>query len=241
LVSNNQALYADNMLDYTEEGPAQDFSFSAQGVQDEYQAVLRSYNSDRAIEPNIALGFIEKVLPISFSGNLKLSSKVHIDLVDATVKRLKIPTVKSFLATTGSKEFRNAVWEFSNEGSDVATYIVYETWRAKKIKITSENNQDISPSIKVGEVSSLVSSIDAKFKITRTSGSTLEIDGDRYYVFAVRTAQLVRGSSKPAVSLKVTNFTKPAGWGIMGAGGDEKYSIAPLGNFETPLTLKIKG
>lgn len=238
LVSDGKAHYADNMLDYVPNDAAQDFSIAAKGGQDEYNAILRSQKSDRTIEPNVAISFMQKVLPVSLGSDFKLSDKVNIDLIDAKVKRLKIPTVSRFLASNSSGEFRNALWDFAGEKKGIESYLIYETWRAKKLKISTESDHSITPSLKVGEVKSLISSIDAKFTLTRTDNSSLEIDGDHYYVFAVRTAQLARGANRAAVSLKVTNFSTPADWGIMAAGTDEKYSISPTGSFETPLLLQ---
>ncbi|MGZ5178540.1 MAG: hypothetical protein ACXWCW_30810, partial [Burkholderiales bacterium] len=125
---------------------------------------------------------------IDLSSSLSLKANVNIDLINAKVKRMKIPAVQRFLGSNSSAPFRSAVGGFTGDGKTKA-FLIYETYEANKLKITASNNTDITDSINVQEIK-VISSAEGKFSLKRTSTTEHELTGDKFYVFAVRTGEL---------------------------------------------------
>ena len=231
LAGKQGALYADNMLDYVSSSDEASIPISVRSGTSDFDAVIAGYKGDRKVNPSAALDFIKAVLPVSFSGKLNLTASVSLDQIEAKVKRMKIPDVQKFLVSDAANGFKA---ELDTEIKRNQTpYLAYEIWSTNKIKLTTDGGEDISTSMKVGEVGK-VSSANASFTYTKTDKTTLEISGSKYYVFAVRTGKLQKnGNSYEFVE---TDFVPPSGVGIKAAGTDVKYS-APV-NPEGVLTLQ---
>jgi len=224
LVGKQGAIYADNMFDYVDQPPDDEREYGivpGDGTTD-FNAVLRQYTGDRKMEAGLALNFLKTVLPapIGLESKIVLTNRVSIDLVNAKVRKMKIPAIQRFLGREESKPFRKYVKEQQRDA-----YLVYETWRTSKLKITAEAGKDVTSSLSVGELKPLLS--DGKFNFTykRTSKSELEISGDNFYVFAVRTAKLKPTPNSDSFAIEVTEFLYPKEWGIKG--GDLRYA-API-------------
>jgi hypothetical protein len=225
VLSNNKgSLYADNMLDYVTEEPGKvQISLTSGDQLSNYQAVIASYKDDRSIDASAALSFLQTFLPVDLKSSLSLKTNVSIDLINAKVTRMKIPSVQQFLNSDASQPFRSAVTKFTADGKTKA-YLVFETWETNKLKITSSNGTDITDSVEVSKVK-IISSAEGKFSLSRKSSSELELTGDRFYVFAVRTGQLQ--SANGGYTFAPMNFVLPKDLGIKAAGGDESFS-API-------------
>jgi len=234
VLSNSKgAVYADNMLDYVSEDPGKvNISVTAGDQFSNYQAVIGSYKDDRSIDANAALDFLQTFLPINLKSDLSLKTSVSIDLINAKVTRMKVPSVQQFLGSTAGAPFRKAVADLTADGKTKA-YLIFETWETNKLKITSSNNTDITDSIDVSKVK-IISSATGKFSLSRKSSSELELSGDKFYVFAVRTGQLQ--ATNGGLTFSPMNFVPPKDLGIKGAGGDDSYS-APVNQDFGPVTL----
>jgi hypothetical protein len=234
VLSNSKgSLYADNMLDYVSEEPGKvQVSLTAGDQFSNYQAVIGSYKDDRSIEASAALNFLQTFLPIDLSSSLSFKTSVSIDLINARVTRMKVPSVQQFLGLSAAEPFRKAVATFTADGKTKA-YIIFETWETNKLKITSSNGTDITDSVDVSKVK-IISSAQGKFSLSRKSSSELELSGDKFYVFAVRTGQLQ--SANGSLTFTPMNFVPPKDLGIKGAGGDESFS-APVNTDYAPVTL----
>jgi hypothetical protein len=236
LSSPKGALYADNMLDYVAAQSTTTFPVSGGDRIGEYQAVLKTYTKDRSVDGSLALKFLDTFVPgLHLSETLKLTSKVTIDLINAKVRRMSIPSIQQFLRSPEGAGFRTAVVSFSKTSTP---YIAYETWHTNKLKISAAGGAKFDTSVGVGKVLPVLADGSATFTYTFNSDSELELTGGTYYVFAVRTARLVPAAGD-LVTLDPVNFAKPKDWGIMGAGSDEKFSAPIQGNF-APLTLQHK-
>ena len=226
-------MYADNMFDYATKPPSEEYAFTAGDGTTVYQAVLRSFTQDRRVDPSVAVKFLADMVPAELGSEFKFNDKVTIDLTQATVRRMKIPVVQSYLNSNASAGFREAVSQFVQDGKTSA-YLVYETWRAKKLKIQTESGKDISNTLEVGAVR-VVASATGKFSYKRTSKSEIELIGDKFYVFAIRTGMLEKNEGN--FTFKPMNFAISKGWGIKAAGTDTEYSAPINENFSAVRLL----
>jgi hypothetical protein len=239
LAGKKGALYTDNMLDYLPTEQQNEYQTLISNEESQYQAVLKKYTQDRGIDAHAALGFVQTFLPLNLDQSLKLTGNVKIDLITAQVARMKIPTVRQFLNSQDSLEFRRAVQEFTPDDKTQA-YIIYEVWRTNKLRITTDSGTNIGVDVKVGETKPLeLSSGEGKFTYTRTSNTELVIDGDRFYDFAVRTAKLQKGGTPDTYVIVPMNFVPPKDIGIKGTAADESITdSAALNKDFQPLTLQ---
>jgi len=234
VLSNSKgAVYADNMLDYVTDDPGKvQLAITAGNQLSNYNAAVGSYKDDRSIDASAALNFLQTLLPVDLKSSLSLKTSVSIDLIDAKVTRMKVPSVQQFLGSSASDPFRKAVASFTADGKTKA-YIIFETWETNKLKITSSSGTDITDSVDVSKVK-IISSAQGKFSLSRKSSSELELSGDKFYVFAVRTGQLQ--SANGGLTFTPMNFVPPKDLGIKAAGGDDSFS-APVNADYAPLTL----
>lgn len=223
LVGKQGALYADNMLDYVNSSDEVYIPISVRNGTSEFDAVIRSYQGDRNVKPAATLDFLKQVLPLSLSGSLKLSANVKLDQIEARVKRMKIPDIRKFLVSEAANGFKSELDTDLNQKQD--PYLIYETWSTNKIKLVADGGNDISSSIKVGEVGKLISGASGEFTYTKIDKSTLEINGSKYYVFAVRTGKLQKNGN--GFDFFQAQFVPPSGFGVKAAGTDIQYS-APV-------------
>jgi hypothetical protein len=233
LANSKGAMYADNMFDYATKPASAEYTFSAGDGTAEYQAVLRGFTQDRSIDPNVAVKFLLNMIPVDLGSEFKFNDKVTIDLTQTTVRRMKIPVVQSYLNSNSSRDFRLAVSQFVQDGKTSA-YVVYETWRAKTLKIQTESGKDISNTLGIGAVK-VVASATGKFSYKRTSKSEIELSGDKFYVFAIRTGMLEKNEDN--FKFKPMDFLKPQGWGVKAAGTDIQYSAPINGDFSAVTLL----
>jgi hypothetical protein len=177
---------------------------------------------------NIAVSFLQSILPGTndLQAAVGLTNDVSIDIADAKVSRMKVPTIEQFLGREESKPFCKFVIE-----QKAVPYLVYEIWRAKKLKITAVAGRAVSTKIDVGASKVIFSDAKLGFSYHRTTTNELEIEGDRYFVFAVRTGKLEHSDQSDPLSLTLVNthFLYPSEWGIKGG---EEYS-SPI----SPVTL----
>jgi hypothetical protein len=223
LAAHGKALYADNMLDYVSTSQSQgDYALNSENRLAEFNAVLKQFDQDRSMDATLALGFITKILPVSFDGSLKLSGSVTVSLGNAIVTRMKVPVVQAFLRSKDSLSFREAMTEFkSQDPPHNSVFLIYEAWRTNRIIISTTDGSDIGADLKVDEIKP-VGKGEGKFAYKKTAKSSIDILGDRFYAFAVRTAALKRTPAPNVFALEVTDFTIPGN--IVKEVGDEKYS-----------------
>lgn len=215
-------VYSDNMMDYLTGEKSSEIPVIGGDATSTYNAVLNQHEGEEEIAPALALSFIAKVLPIDLEGKLSFTSKVKISIAQVKVRRLKIPALRKFLQSSNSRPFRDDVWQ-QFEAKHRA-YVAYETYRAKKLLIEASGGSEVTAGIEVGK-SKVFTGANAKVTVTRKSKSKLELDGDTYYVFAVRTARLTKGENG-AVEIDQVDFKVPAEWGIKAVGTDDAYSVA---------------
>jgi hypothetical protein len=234
VLSNSKgSIYADNMLDYVTEEPGKvQLAVTAGDQLSNFNAVVASYKDDRSIDASAALNFLQTIIPVDLKSSLSLKTSVSIDLIDAKVTRMKVPAIQQFLGSSASEPFRKAVASFTADGKTKA-YIIFETWETNKLKITSSNGTDITDSVDVSQVK-IISSAQGKFSLSRKSSSELDLSGDKFYVFAVRTGQLQ--SANGGLTFAPMNFAPPKDLGIKGAGGDESFSASVNADY-APVTL----
>lgn len=220
LADKNGAVYADNILDYVNSSDEVSIPITVRDGTSEFDAVIRSYAADRTVDPSATLNFVKQILPIDFSGEFKLTSNVSIDQINAKVRRMKIPDVRRFLASDAANGLKAEI--DIDLRQKLTPYIIYEIWSTNKIKLVADGGKDISTSVTVGQIGKLVSGAKGSFTYKKTDKSTLEISGDKYYVFAIRTGKLEKNGN--AIDFLQTKFVPPSGFGVKAAGTDTEYS-----------------
>jgi hypothetical protein len=237
IVGKEGAIYADNMLDYLETSPETEYPIVGGDGKQEIDAILKKFTSEKSMGAELAVKFLQGVFPapIGLEAKLGLTNSVKIDLINAKLRRMKIPTVNKFLSTSDSLPFRKAVLE--SMASKQKAYLIYETWRSNKLKITSEQEKDVSTSIDVGQVKEILGEGKLKFYVKRLSKSELEISGEQYYVFAVRTGELLPIAGSERLKFDITGFVRSTDSGIKSGGEEDDKFTAPIdaNNVVVPL------
>jgi hypothetical protein len=233
---DSKPIYKDNMFDYsTEDTEKAALPVSAGDRSSEYNAVLSSYTGDRSIDANTALAFLSSVLPIKLSNVISTSGNVTISMTSAKVQRMKIPTLNNFLGSPESEAFRTTVTsDLSSPGT--SAYLVYEVFRTNKLKITTSTKFDFKPSVSVTKDIAVIQEGSASFELKRSKTTELEITGDRYYAFAIRTARLV---GKPGNVLALDTSTKFIPKTALGGKEDIEYSRPIVGDFDSVALASI--
>jgi hypothetical protein len=192
LADTEKTMYASNIDKYVDSS-AMPKSADNNDATSSFEAVLPSYSGKKGLDGNVALKFLDTVFPANLSGSLKLSGSVTLDQVDAQVKRMEPDDIETLLNSDKSGKLKQKLQDRWDGGSDV--YIAYETYSAKSFKLKTTSNTDIAPDITVGKTKEVASG-ELKVKITHSDTRTLKIEGDKPYVFALRTAKVEpRGSS----------------------------------------------
>src|SRR5215831_17119587 len=181
-----------------------------------------------------ALIFLVSIFRLSPSLDLGLTETVSVALPDAKVRKMKIASLEKFFTRTESTLFQEKVRAWIQQG--LTPYIAYEVYRAKSLKMQSAEGTDVAPFLKANMVTPLPVEGNIAVVYNKTAFNELLVGGNRYYVFAVRTAKLSVDSEK-AVIVDRTEFVKPEAWGIKSAGTDDQYAAPLMKNFE-PVTLK---
>jgi len=227
IVKDKKAIYADNMTDYV---PA-DTNTTVAVPLVSGRAVIKSYQNETAMTAETALNFLDSFMPVKASGKLALSTNVKMDMINANVKRMKIPDMRNFLSDDTSAAFRAAVMRYLQKGNKV--FIAYETYTTNKFKLTADGGKDISVGATVGEIKPIFSGAEPKFTYKKTSKSEIVINGDTYYVFALRTGELVMDQQTRTLDFVETKFAPK---GVLAAGTDVRFSSALVG--DKPLDFK---
>jgi hypothetical protein len=103
----------------------------------------------------------------------------------------------------------------------------YQTYTTNNLNLTADGGKDISVGATVGEVKPIFSGAEPKFTYKKTSKSAIVISGDTYYVFALRTGELVLNKQTKTLDFVETNFA-PAG--VLAAGTSDRFSSALVGD-----------
>jgi hypothetical protein len=199
----------------------------------DYKAVIGKYNADRSMNISVALKFIKTVLPIDPSANLDITGDVTIDLINAQAERMTPASVNKFLKDKVGDGLRNHLQDL---GSSIKPSIAYEIYKTNKLKITAKSSTNVGATIKADQIYPL-GSANASFTYKRSGDHAIEIEGDHYYVFAIRTGRIILKNG--VYSLDITDFKLPGDWGVKAAGTDEKYSAPLVGDYE-PIRIKNK-
>jgi hypothetical protein len=170
-----------------------------------------------------ALTFLYGLFQFEPGIKLDLKGQVQIDIVDSTFEKMKVAEIQGFLGSREAKPFIDLVLDAWADNE--TAFLAYEVHRATRLKITSTSANDVAPSLAVGTVGELPLKGKASLGYKKLSSRELLLEGNRPYVFAVRTAELLPGRVEGSLRLKVTEFLAPGV--VKGAGTDERYS-API-------------
>lgn len=236
LMKGNEAFLGDHVLDYVDQSvdPSREYGTFGGSVKDDVDAVLRKFSANTALSGKTAMSFLASVFRLSPSLDLGLTGDVSISLPDAKVRKMKVANLEKFLSRNDSLTFQKKVREWKQQG--VTPYIAYEVYRAKSLKVMSAEGKDVAPSLKANTVTPLPIEGNITVAYKKVASNELIVAGNRYYAFAVRTAQL-NVDSEQSVTIDRTEFVKPKEWGIKSAGTDDQYAAPLMKNFE-PVALK---
>jgi hypothetical protein len=237
LMKGHEAFLGDHILDYVDEGidPSREYGTFGGSAKDDVDAVLRRFSDNTRLSGKMAMTFLISVFRLTPNLNLGLSDSVTIDMVDAKVRKMKVASLEKFLTRNESLAFQQKVREWKQRGLDA--YVAYEVYRAKSLKVRSEEGQDVAPSLKAGTITPLPIEGEVGVAYKKIASNELLLTGDRYYAFAVKTAKFKIERTDPTVVVERTEFVKPEEWGIKSAGTDDQYA-APLVERFAPVTLQ---
>jgi hypothetical protein len=235
LMKGREAFLGDHILDYVDQSadPSHEYGTFG-GSAKEVDAVLRRFSSKTELTGKTAMSFLVNIFRLSPSLDLGLTGTVSIALPDAKVRKMKVASLEKFLTRTDSTTFQRKVREWKQQG--LMPYVAYEVYRAKSLKVLSAEGTDVAPSLKANTVTPLPIDGTVAMAYKKVASNELIVAGNRYYVFAVRTAKL-NMSEEQTVTVDRTEFVKPQEWGIKSAGTDDQYA-APLVNSFEPVKLK---
>ena len=247
LVEGKDGLYADNIADYVGDKAGISIPLTSADQMAEYKAVLSKYSEDRSVGASAAAKFIQSFLPVDVSASLNIKANVNMDMIEAKVKRLKIPDLIKLVQRPELQPFREAVQSFTKDGKKA--FLVYETYRSSALKLTATGGLDISTNITTGEVKPVLAEGKGAFSLKRTSGSELIISGDTFYVFAVRTCQLTVDPKTNQLGVKLGTFGSmgirdPEATTEISKNPDSRYSAYmressdPINDPAGPISLK---
>lgn len=192
LVTKKASVYLDTVYDFKETKDLRGKAVS--GIDDpakSIMAVLRKYDSTgRESEVKGTLKLLETFLPLSITGGLKLTSGVKIEQIDASGTRLKIPEVRALFTSNAGHEVRSYIGDMLVEKTS-KIFVIYEIYRAKSLDMSSSSNKEITASVETDKAIDNISKATGSFTMKRPTKTSLKIDGDKYYTFAVRAARLV--------------------------------------------------
>ncbi|MCI0391908.1 MAG: hypothetical protein MOB07_24465 [Acidobacteria bacterium] len=226
VVKDKKAVYADNMVDYIEGPPINDYPIQTGNE------VIPKEEEQKGMTADVALKFLDSFLPVKVTGKMALTSEVKIDMTSAKVKRMKIQDVRRFLNRTESQSFKDQMLENINQGKEI--YIGYQTYMANKIKLTASAGSDISTGAEIGKIAPLFEGAEPKFAWKKTSKTEIIIDGEGYYVFGVKTAKLSYDKNTKKWSIDETKFSPK---GVLAVGTDNIYAYAPTGSNPTDFRV----
>lgn len=212
-------VYADNILDYIDEKPSTEYSILSGNE------VLPMATDQSGMKIEAALKFLDSMLPVKLSGNIHFTSEFKIEQTQAKISRIIVDQLKRFLSREHSKSFRDQMMMYMSK--DISVYIAYQTYRANKLTLSATTNNDIAAEANVGVVNPILENGTPKFSWTKKSSTSLVIDGDSFYVFAVKTAKLTYDKASKQWSIDITNWAPGGG---LAAGTDDKYNYAPTGS-----------
>lgn len=236
LMKGSEAFLGDHILDYVDQpiDPSREYGAFGGSAKDEVDAILRKFSGNTALSGKAAMSFLTSVFRLTPSLDLGLTGTVSIALPDAKVRKMKVADLEKFLSRNESLTFQKKVQEWKQQG--LSPYVAYEVYRAKSLKILSEEGKDVAPSLKVNTITPLPIEGSASVAYKKTASNELLVAGNRYYAFAVRTAKL-SVDAENTVTVDRTDFVKPEEWGIKSAGTDDQYAAPLLQDFR-PVALK---
>jgi hypothetical protein len=225
LVKDGKAWYADNMLDY------HDSNTSPTIATVESNSVISDFGTDSNMNASAAVDFLNSFLPVDVSGKIQFTSAAKLNQIAAKTTRIKVPNLKAFLLSPMSKTFRDEMTSFVNDGYKV--YLGYEVYQSNRIKLVSSTGSDISGGANIGEIKPLVEGVHPQFSWVKNSDLSLDVNGDNFYTFAVRTLKLKWENGQWKIQLG--NFSEG---GVLGAAAaDQRYSFSPLKDNQTDFSM----
>jgi hypothetical protein len=232
IVKGRNAVYEGSLYDWIS-GEYVGGAVVAADKTSDYKAVLKRFKGDRKMDAGVALKMLDSVLPVEVSASAGLQGKVEIDLVKALGRRMKIADIQRLLNSNAAVELRGHLDQIVASGGQ--PYVAFETLRANRLKVTTDAGSDISTALKTTGAVKSVATAQGNFSLKRSGQSELEIAGDEFYVFAIRTGRLRK--QKNLWSVEVTSYVPPSDWGIKAAGTDDTYSAPLMSDFESSVRL----
>jgi len=218
-VDNGRAIYSDNMFDYVEvKNPEGSYPIFPGNEK------FPSMTDEKSMSADIALNFLDSFLPVKISNKISLTANVKIQGADAKTRRLKVPDINRFMKRREGVEFNKEMAAKIRGGKKV--FIVYQTLSANKFSLVADAGHDIAASAKIGEIKPLFEGAEPKFSWKKTSATGIEIEGDTFYVFAVKVGRLSCDETL-ICSIDETDFPK---LGVLGGEEDNKYVNTIFGN-----------
>ncbi len=172
-------------------------------------------NVNATMDSPTTTDFLNSFLPVKADGKLSFTGSVNFDQIEAKDYGIPISEIIEYIYAQNSGTFRNQMKEFAKNGFKV--YIVYEAFKSGKLHLVTTSGKEMGLNANFNQIYEIGGGISYK----RDSNTSLTIDGQTEYTFAVRTLLM---------KYKNNSFTiEPGSYAGTGLGGaDDRYSASPL-------------
>ena len=208
-------------------------------VTEDDNTVMPSLAKNTVFEPSVGIDVFKGLFKVNVLGDVKIDSTFTISSILASKRVMPGPVVDRYLDSRDSEDFRryvaNRVHKYKK---NACVTVAYKVLRTNKMSITAQGGRDISSSLKFDGPAVAVG---AGFKVRKTRQSTLEIDGDISYVFAVGVLQLVPEKNHPQlyrVSYKELGLRSRDDAGATSVTGGDTFD--PLDDFVSLSELELE-
>ncbi|GJL51731.1 MAG: hypothetical protein NPIRA01_29580 [Nitrospirales bacterium] len=172
------------------------------GTEQGCPGILRGHQESRTTTASAAVSFFHSLFRVQPALELELSEQMSIQQLDSRYKKIGIGDLELFLRTRAAKPVYRRILDSLNDGEQA--FVAYEVHSATQLHIAAANGHDIAPSLKVDTIEQIPIGGKAGLQLMKTSKETLSVASDQAYVFAVKTAEIVKGDVRGTIKLKVT-------------------------------------
>ncbi|GJL64504.1 MAG: hypothetical protein NPIRA04_31580 [Nitrospirales bacterium] len=164
--------------------------------------ILSGYQENRTTTASAAISFFHSLFRVQPALDLELTEQLSIRQLDSRYKKIGIGDLEAFLRTREAKPVYRRILDSLNDGEQA--FVAYEVHSATQLQIASTNGHDIAPNLNIETIQQIPIDGKAGLKLMKTSKETLSVASDQAYVFAVKTAEFVKGDVRGTIKLKVT-------------------------------------
>ncbi|WP_447971770.1 hypothetical protein [Nitrospira sp. M1] len=164
--------------------------------------ILSGHQAHSTTTASAALSFFHSLFRVQPAVDFELTEQVSVQQLDSRYEKIGIGDLEAFLRTREAKPIYQRILDSLNDGEQA--FVAYEVHSATRLHIAAASGHDIAPSLEVETIKHIPLGGKAGLNVTKTSKETLSVSSDQAYIFAVKTAEFVKGDVRGTIKLKVT-------------------------------------